>query len=84
MFQFSYYLLDSKLPCFTGINKTTSSPDSKTANGAFPVTQALRDRLQISLTDDAISEFIDRLIDSSCNNTFTSLYDKFQVCIEKI
>ncbi len=77
----------SNLACFTGTTlKPTSAPS--TPSGPMPtetkvaplsVTEALRERFQLSLTDAQISEFVDRLIDSSCNSMFTRLYDSFQV-----
>lgn len=71
---------DSRLPCFTGVNKPASTPGAPLAGTyATPVTQALRDRMQLGLTDDQCSDFVDGLVDSSCNNTFTALYDSFQV-----
>lgn len=39
---------------------------------------ALRDRFQLHLSDAQISEFVDRLVESSCGNIFTRLYDTFQ------
>ena len=72
-------LLDSRLPCFTGNNKSAASPESRNTASVNPVTQGLRDRLQLGLTDDSCSDFVDGLINSSCNNTFTALYDSFQV-----
>lgn len=70
-------VIDSRLPCFTGVNKPINSPE-KSISGT-PVTQALRDRLHLRLTDDACSDLIDSIINSSCTNTFTALYDSFQV-----
>ncbi|KAJ3268339.1 Phosphatidylinositol 4-kinase pik1alpha (PI4-kinase)(PtdIns-4-kinase) [Terramyces sp. JEL0728] len=78
---------DSKLPCFTGLTKPTSVqltptglpvPPEIESNQKYPVTQALIDRFQLSLTDEAIGEWMDKIIDSSCNNMFTKLYDSFQ------
>ncbi|KAI8921573.1 hypothetical protein BC831DRAFT_476559 [Entophlyctis helioformis] len=43
-----------------------------------PVTDALRDRFGLAMTETQVSDFIDRLIESSCNNMFTKLYDSFQ------
>ncbi|KAI8910804.1 kinase-like domain-containing protein [Gorgonomyces haynaldii] len=45
------------------------------------VTNALRERFQLSLTDAQVEEHLDRLIDSSTNNIFTKLYDSFQVLV---
>ena len=45
----------------------------------FPVTDSLRERFHLGLTDTQLGEFIDTLVDSSCNNMFTKLYDSFQV-----
>ncbi|KAJ3251113.1 Phosphatidylinositol 4-kinase pik1alpha (PI4-kinase)(PtdIns-4-kinase) [Boothiomyces macroporosus] len=78
---------DSKLPCFTGLTKPTAvqltptglpMPPEPETNQKYPVTQALIDRFQLSLTDEAIGEWMDKIIDSSCNNMFTKLYDSFQ------
>jgi phosphatidylinositol kinase/protein kinase (PI-3 family) len=79
----------SSLACFTGTTlKPTSVPSTPTGPmtaapetkvNALSVTEALRERFQLSLTDAQISEFVDRLIDSSCNSMFTRLYDSFQV-----
>ncbi|KAJ2995077.1 Phosphatidylinositol 4-kinase pik1alpha (PI4-kinase)(PtdIns-4-kinase), partial [Globomyces sp. JEL0801] len=77
---------DSRLPCFTGItNKPNAIPvappptsDTGSMASRYPVTHALRERFQLVLTDDAFCEHIDRLIESSCNNMFTKLYDSFQ------
>jgi phosphatidylinositol 4-kinase len=68
---------DSRLPCFTGVTNPAAVPlkvDTK-----YNVTQSLRERFHSSMTDDAFCELIDELIDSSCNNVFTKLYDTFQV-----
>ncbi|KAJ8331741.1 hypothetical protein BDV3_000949 [Batrachochytrium dendrobatidis] len=47
-------------------------------NTKYPVSEALRDRFQLVMTEAQVGEFVDRLIDSSCNNMFTKLYDSFQ------
>ncbi|KAI9197389.1 uncharacterized protein BJ171DRAFT_477921 [Polychytrium aggregatum] len=44
----------------------------------YPVSAALQERFQLILTDKQVSELVDRLVDSSCNNVFTRLYDAFQ------
>lgn len=44
----------------------------------YPVTSALRERFQLGMTEIQVEEQVDRLIDSSCNNMFTKLYDSFQ------
>lgn len=76
----------SGLPCFTGV---TTKPGVKAAfvegkastaeHIKYPVSAALRDRFHMSLTEPQVGDLMDRLIDSSCNNVFTSLYDSFQV-----
>jgi phosphatidylinositol kinase/protein kinase (PI-3 family) len=70
---------DSRLPCFTGVTNPAAVPlkvDTK-----YNVTQSLRERFNLAMTDDAFCEFVDELIDSSCNNVFTKLYDTFQVSL---
>ena len=69
---------DSRLPCFTGANKSGGSAIN---SDKLPVTAALRERFQLHLTDEALCSNLDKLIDSSCNNMFTKLYDSFQVII---
>lgn len=76
----------SRLPCFTGVtskpgsNKAGISEKSSIVDAShYPVSAALRDRFHMSMTEPQINELMDRLIDSSCNNVFTSLYDSFQV-----
>ena len=69
----------SRLPCFTGItnpNSSNSEPQRKTVKS---VSSALRDRLQLGLTETQVADFISSLIQSSANNNFTKLYDTFQV-----
>jgi len=67
----------SRLPCFTGITNPNSSnpPPSKVKSSS----SALRDRLQLGLTDTQVHEFIRNLAQSSANSNFTKLYDTFQV-----
>ncbi|KAI8812580.1 kinase-like domain-containing protein [Cladochytrium replicatum] len=43
-----------------------------------PVSAALRERFQLSLTDQQVNDLVDRLVYSSSNNMFTKLYDSFQ------
>jgi phosphatidylinositol kinase/protein kinase (PI-3 family) len=74
---------DSKLPCFTGITpkaqSPTNTPKSPQSNSPYPITAALRERFQLSLTETQVHDFIEKLVESSCNNVFTKLYDSFQV-----
>jgi phosphatidylinositol kinase/protein kinase (PI-3 family) len=53
----------------------SSTPATPTST---PVSAALRARLFPTLTDAQLDIAIDGLIDSSCGNTFTTLYDQFQ------
>ena len=77
----------SRLPCFTGITKqapiTTATGQAKEPRPTVPpsksVSSALRDRFQLGLTDGQVVEFIHKLTQSSANNSFTLLYDTFQV-----
>ena len=66
---------DSKLPCFRVVAEKhgDSSPHLP-----YPVSTAFRDRFQLGLTDPLLYQLVDRLVDSSCNNIFTRLYDTFQ------
>jgi phosphatidylinositol 4-kinase len=68
--------LDSKLPCFTGANSKVST--GKAPSVPYPATSALRDRFQLGMSEAQVCDFVDQLIDSSCNNVFTKLYDSFQ------
>jgi phosphatidylinositol 4-kinase B len=68
----------SRLPCFTGLTKPAAVPMKVEKYNA---TQSLRDRFHLQMTDDAFCEYVDELIDSSCNNVFTKLYDTFQVWV---
>ncbi len=83
---------DSGLACFTGVsvkptNMTPNIPivpspvhDTPPApKSLYPVSAALRERFHMSLTEPQISDLLDRLISSSCNNMFTRFYDSFQV-----
>ena len=54
---------DSKLPCFYSGESALSS---------------LRDRFQLSLTEQQATDFVDKLISTSLANVFTKLYDTFQ------
>ncbi|KAL2917820.1 Phosphatidylinositol 4-kinase pik1alpha (PI4-kinase)(PtdIns-4-kinase) [Polyrhizophydium stewartii] len=58
----------------------SAAPPSRSAaaSGRYPVTEALRERFQLSMTEAQVCDLVDRLIDSSCNNIFTKLYDSFQ------
>jgi hypothetical protein len=60
---------DSKLPCF--------ALGELTAN-------YLRDRFQLALSQTQLDEFVDKLIVSSMNSTFTRLYDQYQYYSEGI
>lgn len=71
--------LGSRLPCFTGItNPNTSNPPPSNVKSS---SSALRDRMQLGLTDTQVHEFIRTLAHSSANNNFTKLYDTFQVLL---
>ncbi|KAJ3090212.1 Phosphatidylinositol 4-kinase pik1alpha (PI4-kinase)(PtdIns-4-kinase) [Quaeritorhiza haematococci] len=61
----------------TGSGASGSGSNSLTA-GKSPVSAALRERFHTSLTEQQVSDYVDRLIDSSANNMFTRLYDSFQ------
>jgi len=75
----------SGLPCFTGVTTKAGIPKKENKlphpveQTTYPVSAALRDRFHMPLTEPQIGNMIDRLIDSSCNNVFTKLYDSFQV-----
>jgi phosphatidylinositol kinase/protein kinase (PI-3 family) len=56
------------------VHKTSSAP----LPSSLPVSAALRARLFPTLIDAQLDVAIDVLIDSSCGNTFTTLYDQFQ------
>jgi len=45
---------------------------------ALPVSAALRDRFFPSLSEPQVDDALDGLIDNSCNNIFSRLYDSFQ------
>jgi phosphatidylinositol kinase/protein kinase (PI-3 family) len=75
---FVFANVDSRLPCFTGLNKPSATGVPTAAAHTTLATQSLRERMQLGLTDDQCCDFVDGLIDSSCNNTFTALYDSFQ------
>lgn len=60
---------DSKLPCF--------ALGELTAN-------YLRDRFQLALSQSQLDEFVDKLIVSSMNSSFTRLYDQYQYYSEGI
>jgi phosphatidylinositol kinase/protein kinase (PI-3 family) len=68
---------DSLLPCFTGVVTSDGTVSTKN-NSKFLASQSLTDRFQLSMPDDLFFNYVDRLIDSSCNNMFTKLYDSFQ------
>ncbi|KAI8874231.1 hypothetical protein GQ42DRAFT_159911 [Ramicandelaber brevisporus] len=55
--------IDSKLPCF--------------ALGPASVTQ-LRDRFHLSLTEQQVSDLVEKMVASSACNSYTRLYDAFQ------
>lgn len=52
---------DSSLPCFAALGEQTA--------------QQLRDRCQQGLTQSAVEEHVDRLIDTSLGSNWTRLYD---------
>jgi phosphatidylinositol 4-kinase len=69
---------DSRLPCFTGMNKQPSTIPNP-IEIQYPVTNSLRDRFHLSMTDDSLCGLLDQYIDSSAHNMFTKMYDTFQV-----
>ncbi|KAI8809253.1 kinase-like domain-containing protein [Cladochytrium replicatum] len=65
----------------TGTGPTASQILSSATAGSgakYPVSAALRERFQLSLTDQQVKDLVDRLVYSSSNNMFTKLYDSFQ------
>ncbi|KAH9856985.1 kinase-like protein [Lenzites betulinus] len=61
---------DSGLPCFTAFGEQTAS--------------LLRDRFQQGLTQAAVEEHVQRLIDASLGSNWTRLYDSFQYYSQSI
>ena len=57
---------------------TTSSSGTAPTGPSSTAASALRDRFQLQLTESQVCEFVDKMIDSSCGNVFTRLYDSFQ------
>lgn len=76
-------LKGSRLPCFTGVTKPTPGKDKESnptsSNPSKSVSLALRERFQLGLTDAQVGEHMRKLVQSSANNSFTRLYDMFQV-----
>lgn len=58
----------------------TPIPKSSSMESFTPylVTNSLRERFHLEMTEAQVAEFIDKIVESSCNNTFTKLYDAFQ------
>ena len=56
-----------------------ASDDPKAAGlSGLPVSALLRSRFLPNLSESQLDEAVHGLIDSSCNNVFTKLYDTFQ------
>ncbi len=65
---------DSRLPCFhASAEKNDAAP-----HVPYPVSAAFRERFQLALPDPQVHALVERLVESSCNNIFTRLYDSFQ------
>ena len=62
LFLFFFYL-ESSLPCFIGGDEVVAE---------------FRERFHTSLTDQQFGTLIDELIEVSCNNVYTRLYDQYQ------
>ena len=69
----------------TASSFTTTRPSSRASSQASrksvtatPVTDGLRDRCFVQLTDEKLQEQVSGLIDSSVENVFTILYDQYQ------
>ena len=58
-------LADSTLPCFAALGEQTANQ--------------LRDRFQQGLTQAAVEEHVDRLIDTSLGSNWTRLYDSVRL-----
>ncbi|EKM55562.1 uncharacterized protein PHACADRAFT_95175 [Phanerochaete carnosa HHB-10118-sp] len=61
---------DSTLPCFAALGEQTA--------------QQLRDRFQQGLTQSAVEEHVQRLIDTSVGSNWTRLYDSYQYYSQSI
>ncbi|KAI0341619.1 kinase-like protein [Trametopsis cervina] len=61
---------DSTLPCFAALGEQTASQ--------------LRDRFQQGLTQSAVEEHVERLIDTSLGSNWTRLYDSYQYYSQSI
>ncbi|RPD80177.1 kinase-like protein [Lentinus tigrinus ALCF2SS1-7] len=61
---------DSSLPCFAAFGEQTA--------------QQLRDRFQQGLTQSAVEELVQRLIDTSLGSNWTRLYDSYQYYSQSI
>lgn len=61
---------DSTLPCFAALGEQTA--------------QQLRDRFQQGLTQSAVEEHVDRLVDTSLGSHWTRLYDSYQYYSQSI
>ena len=66
------------MPFERTISENNAAP-VKPSEDKFPIASALRSRFYQNLSPKELAEMVDRLIDSSCNNLFTKLYDSFQV-----
>ena len=62
----------------------STSIGSFAAAHALPVSNALRERLQLHLTDVQVAGFVDKLIAQSFGNVFTRLYDGFQYLTQNV
>ena len=60
-------LTDSTLPCFTALGEQTAVQ--------------LRERFQQGLTQSAVEEHVQRLIDTSLGSNWTRLYDSVGLCL---
>ena len=58
---------DSMLPCFAALGEQTA--------------QQLRDRFQQGLTQSAVEEHVERLIDTSLGSNWTRLYDSVSTLV---
>ncbi len=74
----------SRLPCFTGVTKPTKEKDGavnqKVAQKS--VSAGLRERFQLGMTDAQIADHVEKLMQSSAMNSFSVLYDTFQVILK--
>lgn len=58
--------------------KSSASISGSAKKSLYPVTETLKSRFCINMPETQLQEFVNSLIDKSCNSAYTKMYDNFQ------